>query len=165
MIIDVVAKYFISNKKTLSVAESCSGGYLSHRITSFPGSSEYFKGGIIAYSDEVKNLLLGVDVHVIKKYGAVSEQVVISMSKGTLKRFKTDYAVAISGIAGPGGAVKNKPVGTVCIAVSSKNRTISKTFHFGNAGRIVNIEKSANASIAMLIKLFEEENYTKKSTC
>lgn len=150
--IELIAKYFISNKKTLSVIESCTGGYLSHKITSLPNASLYFKGGIIAYSNKVKILLAGVSAQEIEEYGAVSEQVVISMAKGVMRKIKTDYTIAISGIAGPGGAVENKPVGTVCIAVSSKNKTISKTFHFGNAGRIVNIKKSANAAMAMLIK-------------
>lgn len=107
--------------KTLAVAESCTGGGVGQAITSIPGSSDYFVGGIIAYSNEVKVKQLGLLEKMLEKYGAVSEEAATAMAKGVKKKFGTDYGVSATGIAGPGGGTKEKPVGLIYISVSGPN--------------------------------------------
>ena len=119
----------------LSLAESCTGGYSSHLITSVSGSSEYYKGGVVAYSNEVKVKELNVNPNTLDNYGAVSKETAEEMAMGILKKFKSDYAIAITGIAGPNGGTQDKPVGTVWIAVSSEKDCISKTFYM-DRGRL-----------------------------
>ena len=106
-----------AKKLTLSTAESCTGGSIAALITSVPGSSEYFKGGVVAYSNEVKMNMLYVSPETLQKYGAVSRETVIEMVQGVMESMKTDCAVATSGIAGPGGGTPEKPVGTIWMAV------------------------------------------------
>ncbi len=106
-------------KRTLAVAESCTGGLVSHRITNVPGSSVYFKGGVIAYSNEIKTSLLEVPSGTIKKYGAVSREVVRAMTEGARRIFKADIAAGVTGIAGPGGGSPKKPAGLAFICVAS----------------------------------------------
>jgi nicotinamide-nucleotide amidase len=145
----VIGRLLKERNQTLSTAESCTGGYLAHLITSIPGSSEYFTGSVIAYSNKVKQELLGVSEQSLISYGAVSEQVVREMAEGARKRFNTDFAVSTSGIAGPDGGTAEKPVGTVWIAVASKNRTVAKKFMFGeHRGR--NIRRAALAALNMV---------------
>ncbi|HRN42343.1 MAG TPA: nicotinamide-nucleotide amidohydrolase family protein, partial [Vicingus sp.] len=146
---ELVGKLLLNKQATLATAESCTGGYIAHLITSISGSSEYFKGSVISYSNEIKINELGVNPTDIETYGAVSQQVVEQMALGVLKKFKVDYAVSTSGVAGPTGGSLEKPVGTVWIAVASKNRVISKQFTFGKL-RSVNIERSAVAALGML---------------
>ena len=110
---------------SLSTAESCTGGGIAALITSVPGSSEYFKGGIVAYSNEIKADLLHVSVETLAQHGAVSRETVVEMVKGAMKTLKTDCAVATSGIAGPGGGTPEKPVGTVWIAAACKNEIVT----------------------------------------
>ncbi|PKP31356.1 MAG: competence/damage-inducible protein A [Bacteroidetes bacterium HGW-Bacteroidetes-16] len=146
---EVVGNYLKKSYKTLSAAESCTGGYLSHLITSIPGSSAYFKGSVISYSNEAKIELLGVPEQNIIKYGAVSQEVVEAMALGALNRFSSDYALAISGIAGPDGGTPDKPVGTVWIALASSDGITSRLFHYGeHRGR--NIRRSALSALNML---------------
>ena len=134
---------------TLSTAESCTGGYLAHLITSVPGASDYFQGSVIAYSNEVKQVFLGVSEESFTLYGAVSEQVVKEMAEGARQRFSTDFAVSISGIAGPDGGTLEKPVGTVWIAIASKTGITAKKFMFGeHRGR--NIRRAALAALNLL---------------
>lgn len=140
---------------TLSAAESCTGGYISHLITQHPGCSAVFYGGAVAYSYSLKESVLGVKEETLVEFGAVSEETVKEMAEGARTKFKTDYALAVSGIAGPDGGMENKPVGTVWISVSSKDKTISKVFSFGNT-RIQNIERSATAALTMLLSLLRE---------
>ncbi len=121
----VVGRLLKEKHATLSTAESCTGGYLAHMITSVPGSSEYYLGSVIAYSNEVKHEFLGVKEESLNLFGAVSEQVVKEMAEGARQHLKTDFAVSISGIAGPDGGTLEKPVGTVWIAVASKTGIIS----------------------------------------
>ena len=116
----IIGKILKEKNKTVSTAESCTGGYISHLITTVPGSSAYYEGSIISYSCNVKESLLGVKKDTLEMHGAVSEQTVIEMLDGLLKKLNTDYGIAVSGIMGPGGAVPGKPVGTVCIAVGNK---------------------------------------------
>jgi nicotinamide-nucleotide amidase len=123
----VVGKMLKEKNKTVSTAESCTGGYISHLITLVPGSSDYYQGSIISYSYDVKETLLGVNENTLNTYGAVSEQTVVEMLRGLLEKLTTDYGIAVSGIMGPGGGTADKPVGTVWIAVGdSKNHRVQK---------------------------------------
>lgn len=134
---------------TVSTAESCTGGYIAHLFTSIAGSSAYFNGSIVSYSNEVKIEQLSVDAKDIEKYGAVSQEVVEQMAKGVREKLHTDYAIATSGIAGPDGGTEEKPVGSVWIAIAGKSGVKSKLFHFGeHRGR--NIRRSALWAMNML---------------
>jgi nicotinamide-nucleotide amidase len=138
--LEVVLGNLLRDKKlTLAVAESCTGGYVSHLITSVPGSSDYFMGSMIPYAYEIKEKHLGVKAETLKQFGAVSEQTIIEMANAVRTKFNTDIGVATSGIAGPGGATPDKPVGTVWIAYSDKNKTVAKKLQLGK-DRIVNIK-------------------------
>jgi len=146
---EVVGKLLLDKRKTLSTAESCTGGYIAHLITSIAGSSDYFKGSIISYSNEVKTKELGVQKSDIEDYGAVSKQVVEQMSIAVRNKLGTDYSLATSGIAGPTGGTGEKPVGTVWVAMASENGVKSVLHHFGeHRGR--NIRRSALAALNML---------------
>lgn len=150
-----VLRLMTANGLTLSVAESCTGGYISHLITQHAGSSQVFLGGAVTYSNELKEQILGVANETLWQHGAVSEATVLQMVKGALSNFRSDYALAVTGIAGPGGGTDEKPVGTVWIAAANANKTVVKKFTFGNK-RIQNIERSAVAAFFMLITLIEE---------
>lgn len=143
------------NNLTLSVAESCTGGHISQLITKHAGSSKVFAGGGIVYSYDLKTRLLGVKKETLEKYGAVSEETILEMATGALANFDTDYAIAVSGIAGPGGGLPDKPVGTVWIAVANKEKTIARKFTFSSK-RIQNIERSAIAALNLLFRLVKE---------
>jgi nicotinamide-nucleotide amidase len=147
----VVGKILRSKKLTLSIAESCTGGYVSHLITSVPGSSEYFIGSMIPYAYEIKMRQLGVKPETLEKYGAVSEPTINEMANVVRARFNTDIGVATSGIAGPGGATPDKPVGTVWIAYSDKHRTVTKKLQLSK-DRMINI-RMASAAVLNLIRL------------
>ena len=150
----IIGELLKKRKLTVSTAESCTGGSIAERLTSIAGSSEYFKGSIVAYSNEVKKDLLYVSSETLEKYGAVSEETVIEMVKGAMKALKTDCAVATSGIAGPGGGTPEKPVGTVWIAAGYKNeiRTYKQET---NRGRAMNIERAGNNTLLMLRDLLK----------
>ncbi len=137
------------NGKTLAAAESCTGGYIAHLITSVPGSSAYFFGGVVSYDNTIKEDVLGVNADTLNKYGAVSEETVIQMANGVKELMKTDYAIAVSGIMGPGGGTEEKPVGTVWIAVSGKSATTAQKFQT-RFGRMRNIEVTAMYALNML---------------
>ncbi len=140
---------------TLSVAESCTGGYISHLFTQHPGSSQVFFGGTVSYSYELKESVLGVKNETLWQHGAVSMETVTEMVEGALLNFKSDYAIAVTGIAGPGGGTPDKPVGTVWIAVASAKKTVTKKFTFGSK-RLQNIERSAISALTMLNTLLTE---------
>ena len=141
---------------SLATAESCTAGNIAAVITAIPGSSHFYKGGIIAYSDEVKKNLLGVNPETLESKGAVSEEVVIEMAKGAMKSMNSDCAVATSGIAGPTGGTPDKPVGTVWIAATTKDKVI--TFKAsGDEGRKKNIENATLYALQMLQKLFQNQ--------
>ena len=123
---EAIGKKLISSQQTLAIAESCTGGYISHLITSVPGSSAYYKGGVVAYNNSIKEGTIKVKHETLQKYGAVSEETVKEMAEGIRQRFKTDYAIATSGIAGPGGGTPEKPVGTVWIAISGPDGCTTK---------------------------------------
>jgi nicotinamide-nucleotide amidase len=144
-----------NNSLTLSVAESCTGGYLSHLFTQHPGSSHVFLGGAVSYSYELKESILGVKNETLWQHGAVSEETVKEMVEGALLNFKSDFAVAITGVAGPGGGTEDKPVGTVWIAVAGKGKSLIKKYTFGSKRR-QNIERSAVMALSMLNTLLTE---------
>lgn len=148
---EVIGKTLRSKKLTLSVAESCTGGYLSHLITSVPGSSDYFLGSIIPYAYEIKMRQLGVKPETLEKFGAVSEPTINEMANIVRAKFNTDIGVATSGIAGPGGATPDKPVGTVWIAYSDKYHTVTKKLQLSK-DRMINIRLSS-AAVLNLIRL------------
>ncbi len=127
-----IGKILTEKGLTISVAESCTGGNIAHSFTLNPGSSRYFKGGVVAYSNELKIRLLGIDPEVLLSRGAVSKEVVESMALGARKLMNTDFAIATSGIAGPDGGTEDKPVGTVWIAVANSHSVVSKVLNFGN---------------------------------
>lgn len=136
---------------TLSTAESCTGGGIASVITSISGSSEYFKGGIVAYANEVKTALLGVSETTLEKHGAVSEETVQEMAKGAMKSMKTSCAIATSGIAGPGGGTPTKPVGTIWIAVACNDKIVTKKLQ-GDNGREKNTKNSIEKALSLLIE-------------
>lgn len=138
--------------ETMSTAESCTGGNIAASITAIAGSSDYFKGSIVAYSNEIKMKLLHVKETTLQKHGAVSEETVIEMAKGAMKSLNTDCAVTTSGIAGPGGGSKEKPVGTVWIAATYKNRTLTQKQE-SDKGREENILKATKNALLLLHKL------------
>ncbi|GEO10218.1 competence/damage-inducible protein A [Segetibacter aerophilus] len=135
--------------KTLATAESCTGGYISHLITSVPGSSKYFKGGVVSYDNTVKENVLGVDADTLDNHGAVSEETVFEMATAAKELIKTDYALAVSGIMGPGGGTEEKPVGTVWVAVAAKSGTVTKRFQT-RYDRHRNIEVTAINALNLL---------------
>ena len=120
---------------TIATAESCTGGLIGAAITSIPGSSTPFKGGIIAYDNKIKNKLLHVPPNMIHKYGAVSREVAQAMAVGALEALNVDMAVSVTGIAGPGGGSEEKPVGTVWMGLATQNGVTTKLFQFGDIGR------------------------------
>ena len=152
---NVVGKQLIKENKDISVAESCTGGNVSSLLTSVPGSSKYFKGGMIAYSNEIKINSLEVPKVKIEKFGAVSREVVEEMAKKIRIKFKSSLGIASSGIAGPGGGTKDKPVGTVWIAIADKNNVMSKKLSLTDR-RDVNITLSS-ISLLNIIRIFLEK--------
>ncbi len=144
-----------ASRLTLSIAESCTGGYLSHLFTQHSGSSQVFLGSVVSYSNNAKETILGVNPVTLQQYGAVSKETVIEMAVGALHKFKSDYAVAITGIAGPHGGTADKPVGTVWIAVANNQKTYAQMFKFGNK-RTQNIERTSITALSMLINSIRE---------
>lgn len=147
------------NHMTLSVAESCTSGRIASVITSVPGSSQYFKGGLIAYADEVKINLLEVDATVIEEKTPVCEEVVKQMVMGANKLFKSDFAIAVSGFAGPGGTENGKntvTVGTIWIAVGNEDRIVTTMLEEDN-GRDKNLASATNVAIHLLHQYLKEE--------
>ncbi|MDQ3047966.1 MAG: competence/damage-inducible protein A [Bacteroidota bacterium] len=153
----MVGKILLEKKLTISTAESCTGGYISHLLTMVPGSSSYYIGSVISYAYEIKETELAVSKLVLEKHGAVSKEVVEQMAKAIRIRYNTDYSISASGIAGPGGGTPEKPVGTVWIAIATPKKVISEKFLFGT-DRERNIHKTANAALNMLKKELEKES-------
>lgn len=147
----VVGDLLKEKKQTVCTAESCTGGEIAHLITGIPGSSLYYKGSIIAYANSVKTQILNIPDDILSKYGAVSEEVVIFMANEARKLLNADYCVATSGIAGPDGGTESKPVGTLCMAVSSEKRTVTEKRVFG-IDRTTNIKRFSLAALNLLRK-------------
>lgn len=151
-----LGQLLLSKNKSMATAESCSGGYIAHLITAIPGSSEYFKGTVVAYAYDVKEDVLGVQHSTLETKGAVSEETVTEMMNGLLQKTTADYGIATSGIMGPGGGTEDKPVGTVWVAVGSKEKMIAKKLHF-RFDRLKNIELTATNALLMLFQFIEGE--------
>ncbi|MFO7722171.1 MAG: CinA family nicotinamide mononucleotide deamidase-related protein [Bacteroidales bacterium] len=146
----------LSTGKTIATAESCTGGYLAHRITSVPGSSAYYKGSIVAYHNDIKEAYLGVPGEMLEAHGAVSREVVTLMAQQIRIKLNTGIGVAISGVAGPDGGTQEKPVGTAWIAVADGAQSITKMFLMGS-DRIRNIEKSTVMAMKMVLNLITSQ--------
>ncbi len=155
---EVMGDLLTERELTVSCAESCTGGNIAHRITQVAGSSAYFLGSVVSYSNDVKAKVLGVSRSDLDRYGAVSRQVAIQMARGAAKLMQTDCAIATTGIAGPDGGTKFKPVGTVWIAVKYGDTEVAELIQFhGNRENV--IESATNHGMVMLIKLLRN-NYT-----
>ena len=153
---EVVGKELKKKKQTVSTAESCTGGNIAGRLTKVSGSSDYFIGSVVSYSDEVKKVMLDVSKDDIEKHGVVSREVVEQMAIGVKKKLKTDYSVATSGIAGPNGGTDQKPVGTMWVAVASPTEVVSKMFRFGDE-RSRNVERTVITALNLLRKQIIKE--------
>lgn len=151
-----ISEIFWKEGLTLATAESCTAGNIAAFITAIPGSSRFYKGGIIAYSDEIKINLLNINPDTLATHGAVSEETVIEMVKGAMKSMNSDCAVATSGIAGPTGGTPDKPVGTVWIAASMKDQIIT-TKITGDEGRNKNIANATQNALQLLQKLLQNK--------
>ena len=142
--------------KTLSTAESCTSGKVAESITLLPGASAYFTGGIVAYSEEVKKSLLNVPEELIEEKTVVSEEVAIRMAEGACEVLNTDYAIATTGVAGPGGGTIENPVGTIWIAAGKKGemRTVKLT---ENDGRDINVTRATFRALQLLLEVLKED--------
>lgn len=150
---ELVHSQLTAKGKTLATAESCTGGTIASQLTAQAGASRYFRGGVVAYSNEVKECALGVNHSTLEQHGAVSEQTAREMAEGVRKRFDSDYAIATTGIAGPDGGTPTKPVGTVWIAVARRTHTEAALLSFPGRRRQQNIDRSVNQAFAMLIRM------------
>lgn len=144
-----IGKLLTAQGKTVSLAESCTGGFISHLITSIPGSSAYYQGSIIPYQNEFKNEFLGVKMETLNSHGAVSEQTVQEMAVAVRKKFKSDFGLASSGVAGPDGGTEDKPVGTIWIACSTAQETKTKKLQL-TQDRLLNIQLTSVAVLNLL---------------
>jgi PncC family amidohydrolase len=151
----IVGELVRSKGLTLSLAESCTGGLLGHRLTNVPGSSDYFIGGVIAYSYEAKERVLGVRHSTLYDHGAVSEQTALEMARGARRLFGTDLALSVTGIAGPGGGMPDKPVGLVYIAISTRDQDMCHRFVW-EGDREENKAHSAQAALGLLVDCLRE---------
>ena len=141
---------------TLATAESCTGGRLGERITRVPGSSTYFLGGVVAYSDSVKQGQLRVSPEILKRYGAVSESVALQMAEGVRRALRARLALAVTGIAGPSGGTTEKPVGTVFIALATPTGSYARGCHFSGDRQEVR-ERSVTTALEILLDYLQEE--------
>lgn len=145
------------NNKTITTAESCTGGLIAHMITKISGSSDIFNGAIVSYSNEIKHQELDVKEETLKEFGAVSKEVVEQMLDGTLRKFSASYAIAVSGIAGPGGGSKKKPVGTVVIGISDSNtHKIVNTLVFKGSREEVQ-EQASRYALKEILKFLQKK--------
>jgi nicotinamide-nucleotide amidase len=148
---EVIGYLLYMRKRTIAVAESCTGGLISHRLTNVPGSSDYFLGSVVAYNNRMKRERLGVKKTTLEKYGAVSEEVAGEMAKGVKKVARSDLGLGITGIAGPTGATEEKPIGLVYIALAHKDKVETKEFKFRGEREIIKA-KAANAALDIVRK-------------
>jgi nicotinamide-nucleotide amidase len=153
----VVGKLLKEKGKTVSTAESCTGGYIAHLFTSIPGSSAYFTGSVVSYTNDVKKTILEVKEATLQSSGAVSEETVRQMAEGILKVMHTDYAIAVSGIMGPDGGTPDKPVGTVWIAVAHQSKIVAQKFNF-RFDRNRNILYTATNALNLLRQLIVDNS-------
>ena len=147
-----IARKLIKKGLTIGVAESCTGGLLSSTLTDVPESSKWFKGAVVAYTNEVKTRILGVKAKTLEKYGAISEETALELAKGVRKKLKTDIGVSITGLAGPGGGTKKTPVGTVFIGAYDGKETLVKKLEL-TGSRITIKKRAAKAALRALKRL------------
>jgi nicotinamide-nucleotide amidase len=147
----VVADILVKRQQTLSTAESCTGGYIAQLITAMPGSSKFYQGGVVTYSNDLKEKLTGVRRETLEKYGAVSRETVLEMAEGILRQSNSDFAIATSGIMGPDGGTPEKPTGTVWVGLASKNESEAHPYQF-RFDRLRNIELTATYGLNSLRK-------------
>lgn len=152
---ETIATYLRQWGLKLAVAESCTGGLLADRLTDLPGSSDYFLGGVVAYSNETKAILLGVSRKTLRQHGAVSRETVIEMARGARKILGADLALSISGIAGPGGGLPEKPVGYTWIGLSATEGTWARNFIW-QGDRRANKQASAQAALQFLLDYLQK---------
>jgi len=150
-------------EKTLGTAESCTGGRIAEAIISIPGASKYFKGGIISYTNEVKETLLEVSHDLLEEKTAVCEEVAVAMVKGACRRLNTDYAISATGFAGPTGGTKDIPVGTIWLACGNADRVVSMKVEEDH-GRDINLAIATNRAMQMFLSYLQEENNNKAET-
>ncbi len=150
----VVAQLLTEQKLTLAVAESCTGGLITHRLTNIPGSSVFLIAGVIAYAYEAKVIALGVSWETLNKHGAVSEETALAMARGVRERFSTSLGLAVTGIAGPGGATDGKPVGLTYIALESNDDQVVER-HVWQGDRVQVKKQSAQAALELLRRYLE----------
>jgi nicotinamide-nucleotide amidase len=148
-IAEIAVRSLAKKKRTLALAESCTGGYIAHRITNVPGASKVFAGGLVAYSNAAKQKFLGVRAETLARHGAVSEAVAREMAEGARGKFGADFAIAVTGIAGPTGGTKVKPVGTVFIALAGAPGTVVER-KFNPCGREQFKDVTAQQALEML---------------
>jgi len=146
----------VQKNQTMCTAESCTGGYIAHLLTSIPGSSAFYDGSVVSYSYGAKEDLLGVNHQTLLHKGAVSEEVVTEMAKGALQNIKSNYVIAVSGIMGPGGGLPEKPVGTAWVAVGNANKIVAQKLFF-RFDRTKNIQLTAVTALNLLRKFILEE--------
>ena len=152
---EILGEMLTAQKQTLALAESCTGGLISHRLTNVPGSSAYLIASVIAYAYEAKVAALGVSWETLNKFGAVSAETVTEMARGAREKFSATIGIAVTGIAGPGGGTPDKPVGLVFIALADA-RAASVEKYLWQGTRVQNKEQSAQAALEMLKKYLEE---------
>jgi PncC family amidohydrolase len=150
-----IGQLLVEQGLTLAVAESCTGGLIGHRITNVPGSSEYFMGGVVAYAYDAKERVLGVRHDTLYDYGAVSEETALEMARGVRRLLMTDVALAVTGIAGPGGGMPGKPVGLVYIALSTRDFEHCEQYIWPH-DRAGNKATSADAALTLLLEYLKE---------
>ena len=155
LLAEKIVKILIKKKLKISFAESCTGGLLSSAITSVNGSSKVFTLGLLTYSNQSKTQILKVSKNIIRKYGSVSEQVCLAMVKNLSKISKTNISVSITGIAGPSGGMKIKPVGLVYVGIKKNDRTEIKKYLFKNKGRVYIQKAAANKSLGLILSFLE----------
>jgi PncC family amidohydrolase len=151
----VIGKLLSQQHLTLATAESCTGGLIGHRLTEIPGSSEYFRGGIIAYSNEIKERVLGVSQAALEQHGAVSAETALAMARGARRVLQTDLAVSVTGIAGPGGGSADKPIGLTYIAVTAQDYERVARFVW-ESDRSGNKRSSSEAALQLVIDYLAE---------
>ncbi len=139
-------------RRTVGTAESCTGGLIAHLLTEVAGSSAYMFGGVVAYANSVKEQVLGVPAAMLIQHGAVSEQVAIAMAEGARRALRVDYAISVTGVAGPGGGTPEKPVGLVYIAVATPSGTFPAKYNWNSTDRSANKVKSAEAALSLLLE-------------
>lgn len=151
-----ISEIFWKEGFSLSTAESCTAGNVAAIITAVPGSSHFYKGGIVAYANELKQNILQVKAETLETYGAVSEEAVIEMVKGAMQVFNTDFAVATSGIAGPAGGTPEKPVGTIWVAAGCKDKIVTAKLTEDN-GRDKNIQSATKKTLQLLLDICQKQ--------